>query len=99
MYEFPYLEGYATEKKVLDFVKKQGLLPIRIQKLQDAKHIFSHVEWQMRGYAVLVEEPRAESGFLFVEPETSEEQYAIPAAYAAYSRYMNIRIGQEKFLE
>ena len=24
---------------------------------------------------------------------------AIPAAYAAYSRYMNIRIGQEKFLE
>ena len=99
MYEFPYLEGYSSEKKVLDFVKKQGLLPIRIQKLQDAKHIFSHVEWQMRGYAVLVEEPRAESGFLFVEPETLEEQYAIPAAYAAYSRYMNIRIGQEKFLE
>ena len=48
---------------------------------------------------MLVEEPRAENGFLFVEPETSEEQYAIPAAYAAYSRYMNIRIGQEKFLE
>lgn len=99
MYEFPYLEGYSSEKKVLDFVKKQGLSPIRIQKLPDAKHIFSHVEWQMRGYAVLVEEPQTESGFLFVEPETSEEQYAIPAAYAAYSRYMNIRIGQEKFLE
>lgn len=99
MYEFPYLEGYFSEKKVLDFVKEQGLSPIRIQKLPEAKHIFSHVEWQMRGYAVLVEEPAAESGFLFVEPETSEEHYAIPAAYAAYSRYMNIRIGQEKFLE
>ena len=84
---------------MLDFVKEQGLSPIRIQKLPEAKHIFSHVEWRMRGYAVLVEEPQAESGFLFVEPSASEEHYAIPAAYAAYSRYMNIRIGQEKFLE
>lgn len=99
MYEFPYLEGYASEKSVLAFVKEKGLSPIRIQKLPAAKHIFSHVEWQMKGYAVLVEEPVTESGFLFVEPETSEEHYAIPAAYAAYSRYMNIRIGQEKFLE
>ena len=99
MYEFPYLEGYSSEKTVLDFVKGQGLSPIRIQKLPEAKHVFSHVEWQMRGYAVLVEEPLAESGFLFVEPSASEEHYAIPAAYAAYSRYMNIRIGQEKFLE
>ena len=99
MYEFPYIEGYPSEKKVLDFIKEQGLSPIRIQKLPEAKHIFSHVEWQMRGYAILVEEPKSDSGLLFVEPETSEKQYAIPAAYAAYSRYMNIRIGQEKFLE
>lgn len=99
MYEFPYLEGYPSEKKILDFVKEQGLSPIRIQKLPEAKHIFSHVEWQMRGYAILVEEPKIDSGLLFVEPRTSEEQYAIPAAYAAYSRYMNIRIGQEKFLD
>ena len=99
MYEFPYVEGYASERAVLEYVKQQGLSPIRIQKLPEAKHIFSHVEWQMQGYAVLVEEPQTESGFLFVEPTESEEQYAIPAAYAAYSRYMNIRIGQEKFLE
>ncbi|MBO5153310.1 MAG: A/G-specific adenine glycosylase [Eubacterium sp.] len=99
MYEFPHLEGYTSEKQVLDFVKEQGLSPIRIQKLPEAKHIFSHVEWQMRGYAVLVEEPQVEGDFLFVEPAASEEHYAIPAAYAAYSHYMNIRIGQEKFLE
>lgn len=99
MYEFPHLEGYTSEKQVLDFVKERGLSPLRIQKLPEAKHIFSHVEWQMRGYAVLVEEPQVEGDFLFVEPAASEEHYAIPAAYAAYSRYMNIRIGQEKFLE
>lgn len=99
MYEFPHIEGFSSEKAVLDFVRAQGLSPIRIQKLPDAKHIFSHVEWRMCGYAVLVEEPQTESGFFFVEPQASEEHYAIPAAYAAYSRYMNIRIGQERFLE
>lgn len=99
MYEFPYLNGYVSEKAALDYVKEQGLAPLRIQKLPDAKHIFSHVEWQMKGYALLVEEPADEQGYLFVEAADSEKHYAIPAAYAAYSRYMKIRIGQEKFLQ
>lgn len=99
MYEFPCMEGHTTEKEVLAYIKKEGLSPLRIQSLPEAKHIFSHVEWHMRGYAVLVEEPLARDGYLFVEAKDSENRYAIPAAYAAYSRYMNIRIGQEKFLE
>ena len=53
----------------------------------------------MRGFALLVEEPEQKENFLFVKPADSEEMYAIPAAFARYSRYMNIRIGQEKFLE
>jgi A/G-specific adenine glycosylase len=99
MYELPCMEGYPDEKSVLEFVKEKGLAPLRIQKLPEAKHIFSHVEWQMRGYALLVEEPETDDGYLFVEPADSEKNYAIPAAYAAYSKYMNIRIGQDKFLE
>jgi A/G-specific adenine glycosylase len=99
MYELPWMEGECTEREVLDYVKKRGLSPLRIQKLPEAKHVFSHVEWQMRGYALLVEEPTLDDGYLFVEPSDSEEHYAIPAAYAAYAKYMNIRIGQDKFLE
>jgi A/G-specific adenine glycosylase len=93
------MEGYPGEKAVLDFVKEKGLSPLRIQKLPEAKHIFSHVEWQMRGYALLVEEPGLDGDYLFVEPADSEKNYAVPAAYAAYTKYMNIRIGQDKFLE
>jgi A/G-specific adenine glycosylase len=99
MYELPWMEGERSEREVLEYVKKKGLSPLRIQKLPEAKHVFSHVEWQMGGYALLVEEPAVESGLLFVEPSESEEHYAIPAAYAAYAKYMNIRIGQDKFLE
>lgn len=99
MYEFPCMEGWQIQKQVLEYVRQRGLSPLRIQPLPAAKHIFSHVEWQMQGYALLVEEPSEGADFLFIEPMESEAHYAIPAAYAAYSRYMHIRIGQEKFLE
>ena len=59
LYELPNLPGRLNREEVLEFVKKQGLSPLRIQKLPAAKHIFSHIEWHMTGYAVKVEEPPA----------------------------------------
>ena len=99
LYELPNVEGHMTQEEALAYVKEFALSPIRIQKLPEAKHIFSHVEWQMKGYAVLIEEPECEEDFLYVEAATSEQKYAIPAAFAAYAKYMGIKIGQERFLE
>jgi len=99
LYELPNVEGHMTQEEALGYVKGFALSPIRIQKLPEAKHIFSHVEWQMQGYAILVEEPEYESDFIYVEAATSEQKYAIPAAFAAYAKYMGIKIGQERFLE
>ena len=47
MYEFPNTSGHLTEEEAILWVKEQNLSPIRIQKLDPAKHIFSHVEWHM----------------------------------------------------
>lgn len=102
LYELPNVEGHFSQDEVLTLVKEMGFSPIRIQKLEEAKHIFSHVEWRMEGYAILVEEPEQTNDkpeFLFVEAWDSEQKYAIPAAFAAYARYMNIKIGNEKFLD
>lgn len=60
----------------------------------------------MEGYAVLVEEAgfdteaekMAENHLIFVDAEKSQENYAIPSAFAAYAKYMGIRLGNEKFL-
>ena len=99
LYEFPNLEGYKTEQEVLQYVEEKKLSPLHIKRLQEAKHIFSHVEWRMIGYAVKVaalEEERQEE-MLFVNQEETEDIYTIPAAYSAYTAYMNIRLGQEKY--
>lgn len=101
LYELPNVEGCLSEDDVLECVKSWGLSPIRILPLAGAKHIFSHVEWRMTGYAVSLEETENmdQNGLFFIEAKETEEKYPIPAAFAAYARYMDIVLGQEKYEE
>ena len=106
LYELPNVVGRYSQDEIVHLVKDMHLSPIRVQKLENAKHIFSHIEWQMEGYAILVEEAgfdaeaekMAENHLIFVDAEKSQENYAIPSAFAAYAKYMGIRLGNEKFL-
>lgn len=61
LYELPNTNGHLTETEVLEFMKKQGYSPVRIQPVCDAKHIFSHVEWHMKGYVVFLQAKEYES--------------------------------------
>lgn len=89
MYEFPNTEGELSENEAAAWIKEQRLLPIRIQKLEQAKHIFSHVEWHMTGYKVWVDELEEDkSDMLYVSVEEVIEKYPIPSAFAAYEKYM-----------
>lgn len=102
LYELPNVEGRLSQEEVLGLVKQMGLEPVRIQRLASAKHIFSHIEWHMDGYAVFLEGGLPQKGehqqpFIFVEAEDAKERYAIPSAFAAYAGYMNILLGNERF--
>ena len=100
MYEFPNVEGHLTESQALDWAKAHRISPIRIQPLEAAKHIFSHVEWHMIGYVIRVDElEQQDDTLLFVDVRETEEKYPIPSAFAAYTKYMRIRLGNEKFRE
>ncbi len=99
LYELPNMDGQKSAEEVLDFLKEKGLLSIRIQELPKAKHIFSHVEWHMTGFLILVEEQEQMPVYMFVEQKESEEKYPIPAAFESYARYMQIRIGQDRYQE
>lgn len=89
MYELPNLAGCLSQQEVLEYLKEKKLSPLRIRKIEDAKHIFSHIEWHMTGYLIRVEEMehRESEELIFVEPEKKEETYPIPAAFGAYMKY------------
>lgn len=103
MYEFPMLEGTKSSEEVLAYCSSIGLKPLRIQELAQSKHMFSHKEWHMKGYAVRVDELSetrgGEEDWLFVRPEEAQERYPVPAAFGAYTSYLNIRLGNDKFIE
>lgn len=101
MYELPSLEGNAGEEAVIAKVRELGLAPLRIQYVGDAKHIFTHKEWHMRGYRIMVEpfdyETDAEripkKGYVMVNKQDTREAYPIPSAFAAFTEYLDIRLG------
>lgn len=99
LYELPNVEGHLTEEEAVCYSKQIGLSPLRIQKLEDGKHIFSHVEWQMIGYRIRVDEleKSCTEKMLFIRPEEIQAEYPIPAAFETYTKYMEIRLGQEKY--
>lgn len=99
LYELPNIEGHATEETALAWVTDAGFTPLRIQKLESAKHIFTHKEWHMTGYVVRVEdfEEKERGGMFFVEPEETREHYPIPTAFSAYTGYLNMILGYSRF--
>lgn len=105
LYELPNLSGHLTQEEVIDYLEVSGFRPLRIQPLETAKHIFSHVEWRMIGYVIRIEdltnkeEKDNSLDLIFEDPKKAEEHYSIPAAFSAYTAYMNIRLGQDKYKE
>ncbi len=95
MYELPGLEGFYREEEVLTYLKQRQLIPLYIEKLKDAKHVFSHVEWQMRGFLIRVAslEDTSENDWLFVDAKTAMQEYPLPSAFRAYASYVNIQPG------
>ncbi len=90
LYEFPNVEGILSADEAVAYSKSIGLVPIRIQELGNARHIFSHVEWEMTGYRIRVDEleKNCKEEMLFAGKDEIETVYPIPSAFEAYrNRY------------
>lgn len=99
LYELPNIEGHLSLDEAVAYSKEIGLSPIRVKELGDAKHIFSHVEWRMKGYLIRVDEllKSCKEDMLFIHPEEVQEKYPIPSAFERYTDYIDIKLGQEKY--
>ena len=105
MYEFPTLAGFRTAEEVTAYLADNGIRVLRIRPLEEAKHIFTHREWHMKGYMIRVDElepgrPGEDiSDWIYIEPEETRERYPIPSAFGAYTKYLSIRLGKERYKE
>lgn len=92
LYELPNFQGHLSEKEVTDAVRDLGFEPLRIQRMDDAKHIFTHIEWHMIGYTVKIASEfdgvRLSPDLHLVENHLLRSDYAIPSAFSAYRKYL-----------
>lgn len=90
LYELPNREGHLSREEILEYVESLGLLPLHIAPAGEAKHIFSHVEWRMKGYFIKVAstEEKKIGELIFVDKKESRGRYPIPSAFSAYRKYM-----------
>ena len=90
LWELPNLDGELSAKELSEQMKKWGIGDYMIEPLGEGKHIFSHVEWQMRGYRLqmrdISEKLLEKEEWIAVSREDLEEKYAIPSAFECYRK-------------
>lgn len=86
LWELPNLAGHLTGEELREWLAARGLCACTITRLPDARHIFSHVEWQMQGWEVELGSPEAvvaedDSPLVWASPEELADTYSIPSAF------------------
>lgn len=88
LWEFPSLDGWKTKKSIEELLKQHGVPPVQIVSGGNYTHIFSHVEWHMRGYHITVGKRDGVEeifpGTLWAGKKELEEKYSIPAAFRGF---------------
>jgi A/G-specific adenine glycosylase len=90
LWELPGLEGRLNPGQLNSRLKESGLISREVSSMGEAKHIFSHVEWHMLGYHVLLSEYEKrqgeESPYIWADKKEITDKYSIPSAFSAYLR-------------
>lgn len=85
LYELPNEDGHMTEDEVREMLLALGVSVLTVTPLPNAKHVFTHITWQMKGYAVTVSAMQSvPEGMIFATPSELDTVYPIPSAFRAY---------------
>ena len=79
MYQLPNIEGFFRDEEILAHLKEWGLEPQTVSFYREAKHVFTHIDWFMRGYRAGVQQKA--DRFIWVSPQELQENYALPTAF------------------
>ena len=91
LYEFIGIEESVSKTQALSCTETLGLEPLRIKPLPDSVHIFSHVEWHMKAFEVMVAEIESLPGSDYLLLTKKElQQFAVPSAFHAYKEYYDL---------
>lgn len=91
LWEFPNLVGTLSQKEVQEALEKEGFVINKLEPIGKAKHIFTHIEWNMIGYKIRIEDTAdlsGEQGLLWADKDEIKNIYALPNAFSAFTAHL-----------
>ena len=82
LWEFPNLPGKLEPEQALDALQQMGLHPRQLLRQVERKHIFTHIQWNLRGFYLEVSEMAG--NFKWFTAGEIQAQAALPTAFRQF---------------
>ncbi len=82
LWQLPNVEGHLTPDQALSQAARWLTEPHDLLTQRQKKHIFTHITWEMEGYAIAC--GREDTRFVWATPEQLTREYALPTAFRQF---------------
>ena len=82
LWEFPSADGIMDAEETTVWAAAHGIRLHGLTPLPDAKHIFTHIEWHMKGF--LADADACGGDFVWADKAEIAGVYSVPSAFKAY---------------
>ena len=94
LWEFPNVPGTLDETDAAAQLMRWGVTPMDWEQRLEARHIFTHVEWHMRGYVLRVREGGS-TPFAWTDRAGFAER-AVPSAFVKFMEAARTRLSENE---
>ena len=88
LWEFPNVTGRLEATQAIEAAQVLGFRPVEILRQADKKHIFTHIQWNMRGFYMETAEICDE--FVWMTADEIEKSAALPTAFRQFWEDRNV---------
>ena len=82
LWELPHTPGILEPAAAVDCLEKMGIKAENLEKYVERKHIFTHIQWNMRGYHITVKAPSV--GLTWMPLAQISSAAALPTAFRQF---------------
>ena len=88
LWEFPNVTGRLEATQAIEAAQVLGFRPVEILRQADKKHIFTHIQWNMRG--LYMETAEICDEFVWMTADEIEKSAALPTAFRQFWEDRNV---------
>ncbi len=86
LWELPHVAGYEDDPALPCGLVRQS----EWIDLPDSRHVFSHIEWHMKGRLCVVSPSALPAGYVWADRDAVVSDHALPTAFRAYSHMLPV---------